>query len=169
MDASDTGVCEKRLRRRRRHAGRWAFRAPNQGVGSSACCWIAWPRLPYSICFLTDTGNPCKYPTMTPADVPAAISCTKVLHVYGFDSCRISFPRGDIFQTTGNSPGNSTDSGCGSLAKPAGPSNEHRTRAPFLNGLWYLRSGVRVRQTCPTAQYHMSLAIHSVHFLNTKV
>ena len=38
----------------------------------------------------------------------AAVFRTKTLHVYGFDSIRILFQRGEISQHTGNSPGNPT-------------------------------------------------------------
>ena len=42
--------------RRRRCLGKWAFRAPNQELDTSFCCWIAGQRLAEKDCFFTDTG-----------------------------------------------------------------------------------------------------------------
>ena len=61
---------------------------------------------------LHDAGDllPRPVPPLPMHGVPArtAVIRTAILHAYGFDSIRIVFPRGEIFQTTGNSPGNPT-------------------------------------------------------------
>ena len=46
---------KKPLLQRRGPLGRWAFEAPNQGLGSSFCCWTAGQGLAPKECFFSQT------------------------------------------------------------------------------------------------------------------
>ena len=46
-----TGVCEKKVLRRRRHVDISGWKTPNQGLERSFWCCIPWPRLEQKECF----------------------------------------------------------------------------------------------------------------------
>ena len=63
---------KKALLQKMIHVGISAFRAPNQGLGSSLCCWVAGHGLAEKKCLFTDTGIITTwFITMTPITLPA--------------------------------------------------------------------------------------------------